>query len=68
MYCRIYLLLPHKVFHHAGEFHREDIFRGRTRADGFEGFKILKRHGLLIDRLGGIEDRIQRLRETLCAQ
>ncbi len=38
-----------KTFQKAGEFHREDEFRGLFITQSFEGLKVLQRHGLLID-------------------
>ena len=53
---------------HAGEFHGEDILCGWAGANGFECVEVLQGHGLLIDRLRGVEDRFERLRKAFGAQ
>src|SRR3989304_9115228 len=50
------------------ELHREDELRRRARTQRLQGLQVLQRHRLAVDRLGDLENRVERQREPFGAQ
>jgi hypothetical protein len=70
--CFVYFLLfipaTQEIIQHARKLHGENVLGRWAGTDGLKRFEILQGHRLLVNRLGSIEDRLQRLSEAFRPQ